>query len=90
MMTCQSLPNPRTIKTWKEIWTRPEFSEGKMFCELCRKHREKLKNMSGFTEAFMQGSDQFKTSALSDHDKSKIHMQAVNEGEYIENTKRGE
>ena len=61
-----------------------------MFCVVCRKHQEKLKTMSGFTKAFMQGRDNFKTSALSDHDKSKINVEAVNEGKYIEKKKRGE
>ena len=61
-----------------------------MFCVVCRKHQEKLEKMSGFTEAFIQESDNFKKSALSDHDKSKMHVQAVNEGKFIESTKRGE
>ena len=41
--------------------------------------RQLQETPSGFTEAFIQGSDNFKTSALSDHHKSKMHMQAVNE-----------
>ena len=54
-----------------------------MFCVVCRKHQEKLKKMLGFTLAFIQGSDNFKASGLSDHDKSKMQVQTINEGKYI-------
>ena len=40
----------------------------KMFYVFCRKHQEKLKKI-GFAEAFIQGSDNFKTFVLSDHEK---------------------
>ena len=50
-----------------------------MFCVVCRKQQEKLKKMYGFTETFIQGSDNFKTFAPSDHDESKMHVRAVNE-----------
>ena len=46
--------------------------------------------MLGFTEAFIPGSDNFKTSALSDHDESKMQVQAINKGKYIKSAKRGE
>ena len=61
-----------------------QFSEKeKMFCVVFRKHQEKLKKILGFTKAFIQGSDNFKTSGLSDHDKSRMQVQAINEGKYI-------
>ena len=86
-----SLPKPKTIKKWKEKWNWPQFSEKeKLFCVLCRKREEKLKKMFGFTEKFIQGSDKFEISAVSDHDKSKMHVQAVIEGKYIASTKRGD
>ena len=44
--------------------------------------------MPGFTEAFIQWSDNFKTSALSDHDKSKMQVRAINKGKYTESTKQ--
>ena len=34
--------------------------------------KKKMKKMLGFTEAFIPGSGNFKTSGLSDHDKSKM------------------
>lgn len=33
--------------------------------------------------------DNFKTSGLSNHDKSKMKMQTINKGKYIKCTKRG-
>ena len=58
-----------------------------LFCVVCRKRQEKM--MIGFTEVFTNGSDNFKTSDLSNHDKSKMKMQTINEGTYIKCTKRG-
>ena len=58
-----------------------------MFYVVCRKHQEKLKKMSGFTEVFIQRSGNFKTSSLSDHDKSKMLMPAANKDKYIKHTK---
>ena len=46
--------------------------------------------MSAFTETFTQGSHNFKTSALSDHDKSKMHVQTVNESKFIKSTQHGQ
>ena len=61
-----------------------------MFGVVCKKHQEKLKKMSGFTEAFIQESDNFNTSALLDHSKSKMHAQAINESKYVQSTKHEE
>ena len=56
-----------------------------MICGFCRKRQEKPEKMPGFTEAFIQVSGNLKTSGLSDHDKSKMQVQAINEGKYIKN-----
>ena len=44
------------------------------------------KKMLGFTEAYMEEHDNFKTSGLSDHDKSKKKVQVINEVKYIKST----
>ena len=61
-----ALPKPESNKKWKEKWNRLQFSELK---ERCRKHQERLKKMTGFTETIIQGSSDFRASGLSDHDK---------------------
>ena len=61
----RSQPKPQAIKNWEEKWNWLRFlEEEKMFCVVCRKHQVKVKKMSGFTEAFTKGNDNFKTSAL--------------------------
>ena len=80
-----SLPKSKTNKKWKEKWNWLKFSEK----QTERKHQEKLKRMPGFTEA-LKGSDNFKTFDLSNHDKSKMHVQAINEDKYIRSTKHGQ
>ena len=66
------------------------FRERKdVFCFL-QETQEKLKKVVGFTEVFIQGTGNFKTSGLSDHDKSKMQVQAINSSESIKSIKRGE
>ena len=66
------------------------FREIKVVLHCPQETPKKMKKMLGFTEAFLPGSDNFKTSGLSDHDKSKMQVQAINKGKYIKRTKRGE
>ena len=63
------------------------FFRERLFCVVRRKCQEKM--IIGFTEVFTNGSDNFKTSGLSNHDKSKMKMQTINKGKYIKCTKRG-
>ena len=44
------------------------------------------KKMVDFTEPNMEEPDNFKTSGLSDHYKSKKKVQVINEGKYIKST----
>ena len=44
------------------------------------------KKMLDFTEAYMEERDNFKTSGLSDHYRSKKKVQVINEGKYIKST----
>ena len=87
---CEISKNTFFYRTPRVVASVQFSEEEKMFCVVCKKHQEKLKKMSGFTKEYLQRSDNFKTSALSDHDKSKMHMQAVNIDKYIKITKCGE
>ena len=79
---CQNL---KQLKNGKKNGTRYSSQRKKTFFVSSAGKTEK---MPGFTEAFIQDSDNFKTSALSDHDKSK--MQVINKGKYVESAKREE
>ena len=70
MIMIQCLPKRQTNKKQREKWNSLQFSnKEKMFCVVCRKHQERLKKMSGFTKTFIKGSNNFKTSGLSNYDK---------------------
>ena len=45
------------------------FRERKDILCFCRKHQQGLKTVIGFTNTFIQRSNNFKTFGLSDHDK---------------------
>ena len=57
-----------TPENVKKNGTATVSEKEKMFYVFCRKHQEKLEKI-GFTEAFIQGSGNFKTFVLSDHEK---------------------
>ena len=73
--------NLKQIKNGEKKELATVFRERKD--DLCCLHQEKLKKMLGLTVAFIQGSGNFKTSGLSDHDKNKMQVQAIIEGTYI-------
>ena len=60
-----------------------------VFCCLQETPRKTEKDSWLFWD-LLQGSNNFKTSGLSDYDKNKVQVQAINEGKYIKSTKRGE
>ena len=63
--------NLNQLKNGKKNRTGYSFQRKKRCFVLSEGNTQKnFKNTSGFTEAFIQGSDNFKTSALSHHDKS--------------------
>ena len=75
---CRNLKQIKNGK--KRNWL--QFSEKeKMICVVFTK--KNWKKMLGLTVAFIQGSGNFKTSGLSDHDKNKMQVQGIIEGTYI-------
>ena len=88
--TTKSLPKPKPSRMERKMELVTIFKERKDVLCCLQETPRKTEKMSGFTEAFIQGSDNFKTFALSYRDKSKMHVQAINEGNCIESTKRAE
>ena len=57
-------------------WEWLKIENGKLVCSICTKYKEKLSRSLAATNAFINGSDNYRTSALKDHSISKIHEQA--------------
>ena len=61
---------------WKNQWEWLKVKNGKLVCSICTKYKEKLSRFSAATNAFINGSDNYRMSPLKDHSISKIHQQA--------------
>ena len=86
----RSLPKPKPSKNGKKNGIGYNFQRKKRCSVLSARNTKKNWKNAGLIEAFIQGSDNFKTFDLPDRDKSKMHVQVINEGNYIESTNRAE
>ena len=78
-------------KSWKEKWLWLVFNDdATMKCSICGKFEERLSSMPGYSNSFIKGSQNYKTSALSDHESCQTHMQAIKFNLHEEATKKGE
>ena len=75
---------------WQHKWDWMVFENNLMLCKVCKKYEERLKTMPGYSSKFVKGSQNFKTIALSDHQSSKTHKEAVVIKLHNEATQRGE
>ena len=78
-----------TVQNWeKDVdslreWLRYDQSGGKVtriFCELCHKHRDRLREIRNFNSAFIDGvtGSALKKDNVAKHKKSDMHSKAVN------------
>ena len=75
------LPQPATLKKWKETYAWLVITERNvMICKICSAQREKilLKNPSS-PMSFITGTTKYKASTLKDHALSKCHATGVAE-----------
>ena len=72
----RTIPKKKTLDKWKNQWEWLKIENGKLVCSICTKYKEKLSRFLAATNAFMNGSDIYRTPALKDHSISKIHVQA--------------
>ena len=70
------IPKKKTLDKWKNQWEWLKIENGKL--------------VLAATNAFMNGSDSYRTTALKDHSISKIHVQACVENEIHKGKERGE
>ena len=78
-----------TVQNWeKDVdslreWLRYDQSGGnvtRIFCELCHKHRDRLRAIRNFNSAFIDGvtGSALKKDNVAKHKKSDMHSKAVN------------
>ena len=77
----QKFPKEATFKKWKDkfpwlkIWSIDH--QKKMICEICTDQEEKLKQISHTNLTFVNGSTNFKMSAIAEHGSTDSHKCAT-------------
>ena len=66
--------NPQWIK--ERQWLRYDDDTHLMFCVPCTNFVESKKNRTQYPNSFVKGCSNFKTSALADHETSRLHLDA--------------
>ena len=80
-MTEKKLLKESTVKKWEETFPWLKFTENNTICEVCLSQKEKIWLMLRINLSFTIGCNNFKLSALQDHQKSEWHSRAVREEE---------
>ena len=81
----KSIRNETTLRKWKDWFSWLKIidvgGEKKMICKVCTGQEEKLKLMPSANLTFINGSSNFKMSALSDHATIDGHTRAIRQQE---------
>ena len=86
----RTIPKKKTLDKWKNKWEWLKIKNRKLVCSICTKYKEKLLRFLAATNAFINGGNNYRTSALKDHSISKIYEQACAENEIQKGKERGE
>ena len=85
----RTIPKKNTLDKWTNQRGLLKIKNRKLVCSICIKYQEKLSIFSAATNAFINGSDNYRMSALKDHSTSKILKQACVENEIQKGKERG-
>ena len=83
-------PKSRTIEEWKKQFKWLKVVDGKLICTICISQKSKLELERDFKPAFVNGSTNFKHSALAEHDGNECHKKAKRWQEYGQAVSAGE
>ena len=76
-MASRALPKPATQASWKKVNPHLTLAEGKMRCTICVTYEEKLKSCKNFNSTFIEGSQNFRLSAVKSHITNDMHTKAL-------------
>ena len=88
--TSRTLPKLATQKSWKTANPHLAFDREKMWCTICTKFEDKLKSCKNFNVTFIEGSQNFRLSAVKQHASSEMHDKALRLNDQEEAEKAGE
>ena len=80
-----SFPSEKSLQKWKEEFGWLRITETKkMICEICCSQKDKIRSMLNISFSFLNGSTNYRLSAIKDHDSSACHERAVREKQHSE------
>ena len=83
-------PKQNTQKEWKKEYPQLVFRPDSMYCKLCFDHNEKLLGCKNYNATFVNGSTNFRKSAVSEHFSSDMHREAMELAEKEKSKQVGE
>ena len=85
----KKLPKASTQEKWKKRHSWLLFTRDGMKCELCVKWEDSIKGCKNFQRAFLDGSTNYKSSAVSEHEETDQHLKSFESQEDYENQLAG-
>ena len=85
----KKLPKTSTQEKWKKRHSWLLFTRDGMKCELCVKWEDSIKCCKNFQRAFLDGSANYKSSAVSEHEETDQHLKSIESQEDYENQLAG-
>ena len=73
----RTLPTLKTQQDWKKEFPFLVFSSTSMTCKLCTKFDSKIMGCKIYNPSFVNGSTNFRKSAVKDHANTMMHFEAV-------------
>ena len=84
-MSSAKYPSEKRIDKLKTLYCWLQLSdEQKIVYRICSSQEGRICSMPNFNSIFIRGSTNFQASALTDHNASRFHNQAVREKEHVE------
>ena len=84
------LPKQKTLDSWKAKSKWLTIGNGHTFCAWCTKYEQLISSTKGFSRKFIDGSNNFKSTRIYEHEESEPHKTAKSCKEYDEAKERGE
>ena len=73
----RTLPKLKTQQDWKKEFLSLVFTSTSMTCKLCTKFDSKIMGCKNYNPSFVNGSTNFRKSAVKDHANTMMHSEAV-------------
>ena len=84
------LPKQKTLDSWKAKSKWLTIENLHMFCAWCTIYEQRISSTKRFSRKFIDGSNNFKSTRIYEHEESEPYKTAKRCKEYVEAKERGE